>query len=227
VVGVEALSRWRHPEQGPIPPDVFVPIAEEAGFARDLTRHVLATTLDQCRVWRERGIDLRVSVNVTAPDLHDSTLPEEVSAALAARDLPPDVLLLEVTETSVLTDPVRVGNVMARLGELGIGLSLDDFGTGYSSLSHLKTLPVGEVKIDRSFVAAMATDETDAAIVASIAQLAHSLGMRVVAEGVEDEATWGRLIGLGCELIQGYALSRPLPADELEPALRASLARVT
>jgi EAL domain-containing protein (putative c-di-GMP-specific phosphodiesterase class I) len=117
---------------------------------------------------------------------------------------------------------VRVGNVMARLGELGIGLSLDDFGTGYSSLSHMKTLPVGEVKIDRSFVAGMATDETDGAIVGSIIQLAHSLGMRVVAEGVEDDVTWERLVGLGCEFVQGYVLSRPRPARDLEPILRSA-----
>jgi diguanylate cyclase (GGDEF)-like protein len=220
VTGVEALARWSHPEHGSIPPGEFVPIAEEASLARDLTRHVLAQALDQCRRWRDGSIDVSVRVNLTATDLHDASLPQEVAAALAARALPPEALVLEVTENSVLTDPLRIGKVLARLRELGVGLALDDFGTGYSSLTHLKTLPVGEVKIDRSFVADMATDAIDGAIVGSTIDLAHSLGMRVVAEGVEDERTWERLAELGCDLVQGYALSRPVPATELEAVLR-------
>ena len=219
VAGVEALARWRHPLHGPVGPDVFVPLAEEAGFARELTRHVLAVALDQCRSWRDRGLGTRVSVNLTAPDLHDSALPDQVSEALASRGLPPDALVLEITETSVLTDPVRISGNLARLAGMGIGLSLDDFGTGYSSLTRLKTLPVDELKIDRSFVADMATDPANAAIVGSTIQLAHSLNMRVVAEGVEDERIWRRLAELGCELVQGYALSRPMPAVELETIL--------
>jgi diguanylate cyclase (GGDEF)-like protein len=220
VTGVEALARWSHPLHGPIGPDVFVPIAEETGLARELTHHVLGVALDHCRCWRDRHLDLRVSVNLSAPDLHDSGLPQQVLEALASRGLPTDALVLEVTETSVLADPVRICSVLTRLGEMGIGLSLDDFGTGYSSLTHLKTLPVGEVKIDRSFVADMATDSVDEAIVGSTIHLAHILDMRVVAEGVEDEVTWERLANLGCDLVQGYALSRPVPADELEDALR-------
>jgi EAL domain-containing protein (putative c-di-GMP-specific phosphodiesterase class I) len=219
VGGVEALARWRHPVHGRIGPDVFVPIAEEAGFARELTRHVLALSLDQCRRWLDRGLATRMSMNLSAPDLHDSALPGEVFAALSSRGLPPDTLMLEVTETSVLTDPVRISGILTRLRDMGIGLSLDDFGTGYSSLTHLKTLPVNEVKIDRSFVADMATDAADAAIVGATIQLAHSLNMRVVAEGVEDERTWRKLAEMGCELVQGYALARPMPAAELEAAL--------
>jgi diguanylate cyclase (GGDEF)-like protein len=220
VAGVEALARWCHDVHGPIGPDVFVPLAEEAGLARDLTRHVLGVALDQCRSWRDRGFGTRVSVNLSAPDLHDSALPDQVFEALTSRGLPAELLVLEITETSVLTDPVRISRNLARLAEMGIGLSLDDFGTGYSSLTRLKTLPVGELKIDRSFVADMATDPADAAIVGSTIQLAHSLHMRVVGEGVEDERTWRQLAELGCELVQGYALSRPMPAGELEPMLR-------
>jgi EAL domain-containing protein (putative c-di-GMP-specific phosphodiesterase class I) len=130
--------------------------------------------------------------------------------------------VLEITERAVLTDPERIGHVLARIGETGVGLSLDDFGTGYSSLTHLKTLPIGEVKIDRSFVAQMETDPADAAIVGATIGLAHSLGMRVVAEGVEDDETWSRLAGFGCELIQGYALAPALPAAELEDILPES-----
>jgi EAL domain-containing protein (putative c-di-GMP-specific phosphodiesterase class I) len=131
------------------------------------------------------------------------------------------VLVLEVTENMVLADPVRVSDVLAQLGELGLGLSLDDFGTGYSSLTHLKALPVGEVKIDRSFVGRMTTDPVDAAIVEATIRLAHSIGIRVVAEGIEDQATWTSLVANSCELVQGYALSRPLPAAELEQLLWA------
>jgi EAL domain-containing protein (putative c-di-GMP-specific phosphodiesterase class I) len=155
-------------------------------------------------------------------DLLDTEFPAEVAAALATRGLSADALVLEVTESSVLSDPVRIGNVLAQLGESGIGLSLDDFGTGYSSLAHLKSLPVGEVKVDRSFVARMCTDATDAAIVFATIQLAAKLGIRVVAEGVEDEQTWGALSELDCQLIQGYHFSKPLPAAELEPQLAAS-----
>ena len=157
----------------------------------------------------------------------DTDFPAEVEVALAARGLPPEALVLEVTESSVLSDPVRIGNILAQLGESGIGLSLDDFGTGYSSLAHLKSLPVGEVKVDRSFVARMCTDPTDAAIVFATIQLASKLGIRVVAEGVEDEQTWSALSGLDCQLIQGYHLSKPLPAAELEPQLVACATRKT
>jgi EAL domain-containing protein (putative c-di-GMP-specific phosphodiesterase class I) len=177
---------------------------------------VLGISLDQLAIWRAAGHELDLAVNTTVADLMDVNFPREVAYELARRGLPPHTLILEVTESSVLSDPTRIGNVLAALGELGIGLSLDDFGTGYSSLAHLKSLPVGEVKIDRSFVARMCTDATDAAIVCATIELATKLGIRVVAEGVEDEETWTALNGLGCQLIQGYLLSRPLPPDELE-----------
>jgi diguanylate cyclase len=216
IVGVEALVRWRRADGELLMPAAFVGVAEQAGLSRALTRNVLALSLSQLAVWLARGHELYVAVNTTVADLLDVDLPSEVSAALAAHDLPPSALILEVTESSVLSDPARIGNVLARLGELGIGLSLDDFGTGYSSLTHLRTLPVGEVKVDRSFVGRMCSDTTDAAIVHAIVELAHKLGIRVVAEGVEDEDTWAALDALGCELVQGYALGRPVPATELE-----------
>jgi diguanylate cyclase (GGDEF)-like protein len=219
IEGAEALVRWRRADGRLIAPSDFVTAAEHAGLSRLLTRRVISLALDQLRDWREQGLNLHVAVNTTVADLLDADFPGEVAAALAGRGLAPDTLVLEVTETAVLADPVRIGNVLAALDERGIGLSLDDFGTGYSSLTHLKSLPVGEVKIDRSFVSRMCTDATDAAIVYATIQLAGKLGIRVVAEGVEDEATWNALRELGCDVIQGYLLSRPLPAAELEPQL--------
>ena len=221
IVGVEALARWRHPARGMIPPDQFIAVAEQAGLGRALTRKMLELGLTQIKAWKEAGIDLHVAVNTTVADLLDTEFPGEVAAMLAAYDLAPEVLVLEVTENMVLADPVRIGDVLAQLGELGLGLSLDDFGTGYSSLTHLKSLPVGEVKIDRSFVGRMTSDPVDAAIVEATIQLAHSIGSRVVAEGIEDQVTWSSLVANRCELVQGYALSRPLPAAELEQLLRA------
>jgi diguanylate cyclase (GGDEF)-like protein len=221
IVGVEALVRWQHPTRGLISPAEFVTVAEQAGLGRALTRRMLDLALTQVKIWRDDGFDLHVAVNTTVADLQDTQFPPEVAATLQAHGLPPEALVLEVTENMVLADPVRVGDVLAQLGELGLGLSLDDFGTGFSSLTHLKSLPVGEVKIDRSFVGRMCTDPVDAAIVQATIQLAHSIGIRVVAEGIEDQVTWSSLVANECELVQGYALSRPLPAPELETLLRA------
>jgi diguanylate cyclase (GGDEF)-like protein len=221
IVGVEALVRWRHPVRGLISPAEFVTVAEQAGLGRALTRRMLDLALTQVRLWRDAGFDLHVAVNTTVADLQDTQFPAEVAATLEAHGLPPEALVLEVTENMVLADPVRVGDVLAQLGELGLGLSLDDFGTGFSSLTHLKSLPVGEVKIDRSFVGRMTTDPVDAAIVQATIQLAHSIGIRVVAEGIEDQVTWSSLVANKCELVQGYALSRPLPAIDLDTLLRA------
>jgi len=221
IVGLEALVRWRHPTRGLIPPVEFVTVAEQAGLGRALTRRMLELALTQVKKWRDAGLDLHVAVNTTVADLQDARFPMEVAAMLTDHGLPPEALVLEVTENMVLADPVRIGDVLAQLGELGLGLSLDDFGTGYSSLTHLKSLPVGEVKIDRSFVARMTSDPVDAAIVDATIRLAHSIGSRVVAEGIEDQVTWCSLAANRCELVQGYALSKPLPAAELEELLHA------
>ena len=222
IVGVEALVRWRHPDRGLIPPGEFVTVAEHAGLGR-------GADAQDARARARAGQGLAQTPGSTctsrstrpSPICRTRDFPAEVAAALAQHDLPPEALVLEVTESMVLADPVRIGDVLAQLGELGLGLSLDDFGTGYSSLTHLKALPVGEVKIDRSFVARMTSDPVDAAIVEATIQLAHSIGIRVVAEGIEDQSTWSSLVASRCELVQGYALSKPLPAAELEELLRA------
>jgi diguanylate cyclase (GGDEF)-like protein len=224
VVGFEALARWRHPERGLLPPVTFVPLAVRGGLGRELTRCVLDGALTACRTWRDDGHDLHVAVNTTVADLLDARLPTDVAAALERHGLPPEALVIEVTETAILHDPVRIGDVLARVGELGVIVSLDDFGTGYSSLTHLKTLPVSEVKIDRSFVDGMATDPTDAHIVRWTIGLVNGLGLRVVAEGVEDDATWRMLATAGCDLVQGYGLSRPMPAADVESFLVQSQA---
>ncbi len=227
IVGVEALARWQHPVRGLIGPGEFVAVAEQAGLGRALTRRMLELALDQLVLWRAEGLTLNVAVNTTVADLQDSRFPAEVAAMLAIRGLPPATLILEVTENVVLADPVRVGDVLAKVGELGVGLALDDFGTGFSSLSHLKVLPVGEVKIDRSFVARMTSDRVDAAIVNATIQLAHGIGIRVVAEGVEDQRTWEQLRVAGCELVQGQTICMPRPASELDDLLGIQPHRLT
>jgi diguanylate cyclase (GGDEF)-like protein len=224
IVGVEALVRWRRCDGRLVPPLEFVGAAEHAGLSRTLTRKVLELTLDQFALWHRAGRDLHVAINTTVADLLDADFPREVVDALAARGLPSNALVLEVTESSIMSDPRRIGNVLTQLGEFGVGLSLDDFGTGYSSLTHLSSLPVGELKVDRSFVSRMCTNSTDAAIVRATIQLSHALGIRVVAEGVKDEETWEALQTLGCDLIQGYVFSRPVPGAQLEQQLDAQVA---
>ena len=219
IVGVEALARWRHPLLGLLQPDVFIPLAESTGLIRSLTRRVTDLALAQCKTWHRAGFALHVSVNVAVADLLDVDLPAQIVAALERHELPAGALVVEVTESSLFSDPVRIQDVLTQLEALGVSLSLDDFGTGFSSLGHLKTLPVREIKIDRSFVAHMASNSADSAIVHATIQLAHRLGKSVVAEGVEDSDTWKQLASAGCHLVQGYALSPPLPAAELAPLL--------
>ncbi len=221
IVGVEALARWRRADGRLAPPSEFVGPAEHAGLSRELTRRVVEIALAQVRAWRDAGYDLQMAVNTTVADLLDVTFPDEIEAALARHGLPAEALVLEVTESSVLADPDRIGAVMQRLCELGVELSLDDFGTGYSSLAHLKALPVGELKIDRSFVSRMCTDATDSAIVYALIQLARKLDIRLVAEGVEDRWTLDALRVLDCDLIQGFLISRPLPAADIESQLES------
>ena len=220
IAGVEALVRWQHPERGLIFPDEFVPLAERTGMIRDLTHEVVDAALRQLRAWRDRGLELSVSVNLSARDLLDVSLPERVSSLLERHGIGGDSLELEITESVILADPIRAQAVLARLDELGIRLAVDDYGSGYSSLGYLTRLPIREIKIDRSFVMNMERDENDAVIVRSTVDLGRNLGLDVVAEGVESRAVWDELAELDCDLCQGYFLSRPLDPQALEAWLR-------
>ncbi|MEO5680688.1 MAG: EAL domain-containing protein [Acidimicrobiales bacterium] len=219
VTGVEALVRWAHPRYGSLPPDEFIPLAEHTGLIRPLTDLVLDRALRQCRAWADLGLELTVAVNLSARSLIDPDLAGNVAALLERAGVAPRMLTLEITESMMMADPVRALETMHRLAATGISLSIDDFGTGYSSLSYLKRLPVHEVKIDKSFVLNMTVEEDDASIVRSVVDLARNLRLRVVAEGVEDAPTLAALAALGCDSVQGYYLSRPVPAATLTAAL--------
>jgi len=212
VVGVEALIRWEHPERGLLLPDDFIAIAEQTGLIRPLTLAVLREALGRCRGWRDRGLDLGVAVNLSPRSLLDPLLVSDVEVLLDELAVPHDALTLELTESSMVADPAHAGDVLRRLSGIGVRLSVDDFGTGFSPLSYLKHLPVDEIKIDKSFVRRVTDDPSDGAIVGAIVDLSHQLGKRVVAEGVEDRASFERLAGLGCDTAQGYWLSRPVTA---------------
>jgi diguanylate cyclase (GGDEF)-like protein len=224
IVGAEALARWEHPELGSVEPGEFVPIAEQTGLIITLTTAVLEAALERVAAWRALGHELTIAVNLSARSFLDERLAEEIPALLAAHDLPPACLELEITESMLMHDPERAAITLERLASIGVGLSVDDFGTGYSSLAHLKRLPVDTIKIDKSFVLDMADDDADEAIVRSTIELAHNLGLRVVAEGVESAAAWMRLVALGCDLAQGFHLARPLPASGLLALLEAERA---
>ena len=209
---VEALVRWQHPEHGLLAPDQFLPLAEHTGLIRPLTRYIIDAALRQTRAWRDEGRDIAVAVNLSARDLLDISLPDEVRDLLIKWRIDAHRLELEVTESTLLTDPARAGLVLDRLSALGVTIAIDDFGTGYSSLNYLKRLPVDVLKIDRSFVQNLAASEHDAVIVRSTIDLGHNLGLRVVAEGVESQEIWDRLAALGCDTAQGYFISRPIDA---------------
>ena len=221
VIGAEALVRWTHPERGFMPPDEFIQVAEHTGLIRPLTTMVLRSALRQCRMWADEGLELGVAVNLSVRSLLDLNLPVSVETLLAEHDVPPSRLTLEITESSIMADPIRAADIVDQLSELGVGLAIDDFGTGYSSLSYLKRLPVTEIKIDKSFVMAMTTEDNDAVIVRSTIDLGQNLGLRVVAEGVESHEMWMQLQNLGCDVAQGYHLSRPLPPHEFHKWLSA------
>jgi diguanylate cyclase (GGDEF)-like protein len=222
VHGVEALVRWSHPNRGLIRPDEFIPLAQKTGVIVPLTFFVLNEAVRQCRTWQLEGLDLHVSVNLSARNLLDVHLPDTVGELLARWEVSPSLLELEITESTILADPIRAMHVLSRLSGMGVRLAIDDFGTGYSSLAYLKRLPVDELKIDKSFVQGMEEDENDAVIVRSTIDLGRNLGLRVVAEGVETAEAWRQLAALGCDVAQGYYLSRPVPAAELAAWLRAA-----
>jgi EAL domain-containing protein (putative c-di-GMP-specific phosphodiesterase class I) len=221
---VEALVRWSHPERGLIPPDRFISLAEQTGLIRPLTQWVIHTALQQCRVWRDNGLVMPVAVNLSMRNLHESDLVETITAALAASHLPSSALELEITESSLMVYPDLALAVLTQLSDMGIRIAVDDFGTGYSSLAYLKDLPVHELKIDRSFVGDMRQTTRNHAIVRSTIDLAHHLGLRVIAEGVEDQQTWDLLRSVGCDVAQGYYLSRPLAAERVLAWARAAYA---
>jgi diguanylate cyclase (GGDEF)-like protein/PAS domain S-box-containing protein len=214
LTAVEALVRWPHPTRGLLPPDEFIPLAEQTRLIQPLSRWILAAALRQCASWRAAGLDIPISVNLSVYDLRDHDLPDVIAEALVKYGVPADRLRIEITESSLMANPPRAREILARLRVQGVQIAIDDFGIGYSSLAYLKSLPVDELKIDRSFVREMASDAGSRAIVRAIIDLADVLGLRVVAEGVEDAATLAALAALGCDVAQGYHFARALaPAD--------------
>jgi EAL domain-containing protein (putative c-di-GMP-specific phosphodiesterase class I) len=212
VVGAEALLRWAHPKRGFVSPAEFIPLVEQTGLIRPLTRWVLDRAAGEARAWERAGRRLPVAVNVSARSLHDGRIVDDVEEALLTHGLRSDLLQIEVTESAVMADAGRAADVLTGLTSRGVLVSIDDFGTGYSSLSILRRLPVHELKIDKSFVLGMAGEGgEDTAIVRSTAELAHNLGLTVVAEGVEDEWTLDLLANFGCDQAQGYHIARPMP----------------
>jgi len=215
VVGAEALLRWQHSQYGAVPPDEFIPIAESTALIQPLGQFVLETALEQASRWHQTGVGIGLAVNLSVRNLLEPTLVERVTELIAGAGVAPGMLTLEITESGVMTDPEAAIAMLWGLRRVGVRLSVDDFGTGYSSLAYLKRLPIDEVKLDKSFVLNMTGDSNDAAIVRSTIDLAHNLGLQLVAEGVEDQETLELLAALGCDLVQGYHLARPMPADDL------------
>lgn len=224
IVGVEALLRWRHPTRGLLPPGSFLPMAERSNLIVELTEWVLDEALRQSAEWAAAGLHMPVSVNLSARVLVVDRLPAMVSDGLEKHGLPADVLTLEVTESALVTQPTRAAAMMRELRTKGVKLSLDDFGTGYSSMEVLKALPFDEVKIDRTFVADARGSLPDAAIVRSVVELGHRLGLRVVGEGVEDQRIRQMMMELGCDILQGDVISQPLSASDLVDRLKAGVA---
>jgi EAL domain-containing protein (putative c-di-GMP-specific phosphodiesterase class I) len=216
LIGAEALVRWKHPTRGIVYPDDFVPLAERTGLIGPLTSFVLNAAVVQAKLWSDAGQPLPVAVNLSVRNLSDEDLPRQVGALLKAHQLPAALLKLEVTESAIMFDPVGAARVLRELADLGIDISIDDFGAGYTSLGQLKSLPVTEFKIDKSFVMNMSKDSSDALIVHSVVDLGHNLGLAIVAEGVENPAALEQLAAYGCDGAQGYHLCRPVAADAFD-----------
>ncbi|AAZ28548.1 bifunctional diguanylate cyclase/phosphodiesterase [Colwellia psychrerythraea] len=223
VTHAEALVRWQHPTLGMVPPDNFIHIAEQTGQIKALTRWVFITALDQYNAWQEQGIDLNIAINVSAENLKENDFHHFICQSIMAAKVPAEKITLEVTESSVVEDPEAAIKLLAEFKDYGMKISIDDYGTGYSSLAQLKQLPVHELKIDKSFIQHLEHDEDDQIIVRSTIELAHNMGLHVVAEGIEDEFALNWLAAHGCELAQGYYISKPKPAMELTPWLLAQL----
>ena len=225
VIGAEALARWRHPVRGLIPPNDFIPVLEGTSLIHRFTARVIDLALGQARRWLDEGHRVPVAVNASTRCLLDRSFPETVAGALRRAGVPGDLLCIEITENTVMADPDRAIEVLRRIRELGVSTSIDDFGTGYSSMAYLKILPVDEIKVDRSFVRDMATDHSNYVLVESAVDLGHNLGLKVVAEGVEDDPTVSALDGIGCDVAQGYHYARPLPAEDFAAYLNRRPAR--
>ena len=220
VRGVEALVRWQHPTRGLLQPACFLPLVEDAGLMREFTEIVVTLAVDQADVWQRSGRPLTVAVNLSASSLIDIKLPERIAALLVERELAPSALQLEITEDVLMADRARARSILGKLRGLGVRISIDDFGTGYSSLAYLRDLPIDELKLDRSFVLPMVDDARALALVVASIGLAHSLGLRMVAEGVEDAAALEALARHGCDEVQGFHLAPPMPAVDLDAWLR-------
>lgn len=222
IMGVEALVRWNHPQRGLVAPDDFIPLAESSGLIQPLAQWVLQAALQQSVKWHAAGYSFTVAVNLSTRNLLDIDLPGRVAKLLATYQVRPEWLVFEITESAVMAEPARALETLSKLNKMGIQLSLDDFGTGYSSLAYLKKLPVSEIKIDKSFIKDMEVDASDTVIVRSTIALGHNLGMKVVAEGVENMQIWDLLTALGCDASQGYYMSRPLTAAALDEWMTSS-----
>jgi EAL domain-containing protein (putative c-di-GMP-specific phosphodiesterase class I) len=215
VTGVEALARWAHPTRGLVFPDEFIKALDATNLGQQFTLHVIGAALAHTRGWLDRGRRLPVAVNISTRSLLDRGFPEAVANLLREAGVPPELLCLEITEGTIMADPELALDVLTRVRAQGVKTAIDDFGTGYSSMAYLKLLPLDELKIDRSFVRDMTTDPKDSMLVQSAIDLGHNLGLAVVAEGIENEATLSALHALGCDVAQGFLFARPLPADEL------------
>jgi EAL domain-containing protein (putative c-di-GMP-specific phosphodiesterase class I) len=211
--GVEALVHWQHPKLGLLAPDQFIPMAEQTGLIKPLTYHVLRSALRQCQEWQRNGMDLSMSVNISAVNIRDPEFPGQVAKILQEFTVLPARLELDVAETVLLSDPARAVDCIRQLSALGLQIAIDDFGTGYTSMTYLKEMLVAKIKIDKSFVTNMAESHSDAMIVRTTVELGHNLGLKGVAEGVESQVVWGKLKALGCDDAQGYHMGRPMPAD--------------
>ena len=214
IIGAEALLRWNHPERGYIEPEEFIPLAEQTGLIKPLTSWVLKKAVHQCNEWRGIWPGFNMSVNLSVHNLHDIALLTQVRQMISQNEIPASCITMEVTEGDIMIDPLRAKEILEALNMMGITISIDDFGTGYSSLSYIKQLPVEEIKIDKSFVMEMIQDENDAVIVKATIDLAHNLGLKIVAEGVKDQETWDRLRSLNCDIAQGFFISKPITAEE-------------
>jgi EAL domain-containing protein (putative c-di-GMP-specific phosphodiesterase class I) len=223
ITAAEALIRWNHPVRGFMPPDDFIPLAEQTGNIGRLTTWVLGAAVKQQRVWADKGIDVKIAVNLSARDLMHRHLPDTLDVLLRATNVSPDRLILEITESAIMEDPVHALSVLGAFHAMGVTLSIDDYGIGYSSLAYLKSLPVHEIKIDKSFVQNLASNAGDEILVRSTIELGHNLGLRVTAEGIEDAAAFAILMRCGCETGQGYFISKPVTPAEFESFYTASL----